>query len=190
MRVELQVQPVPPTATQSFCRSDAMTSIQGLKPAVLGVSVLLAGCAGYGPGPLASGATEAEVVARMGAPTGDHVGPDGQRRLEFARGPYGRHTYMVDLDGQGRMRSWEQVLTESRFNAVPVGASRADVLYRLGRPSEVISIPRRNELVWSYRYESPFCQWFQVSLDRSSSQVTSTGYGVDPLCDGDKEFLH
>ncbi len=166
-----------------------MTSIHGLKPAALGVGVLLlAGCAGYAPGPLASGATEAEVVARMGAPTGDHVGPDGQRRLEFARGPYGRHTYMVDLDGQGRMRSWEQVLTETRFNAVPVGASRAEVLYGLGRPSEVISIPRRNELVWSYRYESPFCQWFQVSLDRTSGQVTSTGYGVDPLCDGDEDY--
>jgi hypothetical protein len=150
----------------------------------------LAGCAGYGPGPLVSGVSEVEVVNRMGPPTGNHVGPDGLRRLEFARGPYGRHTYMVDLDGQGRVRSWEQVLTEERFNVVPVGASRADVLYRLGRPSEVISIPRRNELVWSYRYESPFCQWFQVSLDRTSSRVTSTGYGVDPLCDGDKEFPH
>jgi hypothetical protein len=167
------------------------TSIQGLKPAALGLGVLvLAGCAGYGPGPLAPGATEAEVVARMGMPTGDHAGPDGQRRLEFARGPYGRHTYMVDLDSQGRVRTWEQVLTDERFNAVPVGGSRAEVLYRLGRPSEVIPIPRRNELVWSYRYESPFCQWFQVSLDRTSSRVTSTGYGVDPLCDGDKEFPH
>lgn len=159
----------------------ARRAAAGLGLALVGV---LVGCAsGYGPGPLGPGAGEAEVRARMGVPTGEHLGPDGLRRLEYARGPYGRHTYMVDLDAQGRVRRWTQVLAEPHFNALPTGITRAELLYRLGRPSEERRIPRRNEIVWSYRYESPFCQWFQVSLDVSTQRVTETGYGVDPLCD-------
>ncbi|WP_062192406.1 hypothetical protein [Caldimonas taiwanensis] len=159
--------------------------------ATLALAGVLQGCAiRYAPGALDAGLTESEVRARMGPPTGEHLGPDGRRRLEFARGPYGRHTYMADLDAQGRVRQWTQVLTESHFNAVTVGMGRDELLYRLGRPSEERRIPRRNELVWSYRYESPFCLWFQVSLDAVTQRVTQTGYGVDPLCEGMDEEAH
>ena len=153
---------------------------------VLG-SALLGACAGYSPGDLKPGTPATEVVARMGAPTGEYPRPDGSRRLEFARGPYGKHTYMVDVDAQGRVTGWQQVLTEPVFNAIPRGVSRDDVLQRIGRPSDRMVIPRRNELVWSYRYESPFCQWFQVSLDRTTNQVTETGYNVDPICDANDD---
>ncbi|AKJ28259.1 lipoprotein [Caldimonas brevitalea] len=152
---------------------------------VLSVATL-AGCAtSYGPGDLKPGTPAAEVIARMGPPTGEYRQPDGPRRLEFARGPFGRHTYMVDLDAQDRVSRWQQVLDERTFNALPVGISRQEVLYRLGRPSHEMVIPRRNERIWSYRYEAVFCQWFQVSLDRTSDKVTETGYNVDPMCDAD-----
>ncbi|WKB52540.1 hypothetical protein [Eleftheria terrae] len=152
-------------------------------------ALCLAGCAtGYSPGDLQPGTPAAEVVARMGPPTGEHTGPQGTRRLEFARGPFGKHTYMVDLDTQGKVSGWQQVLEEKNFNALPLGIDRQEVLYRLGRPSHVMSIPRRNELIWSYRYDAVFCQWFQVSLDRSSNKVTATGYNIDPICDGDDRY--
>ncbi|MCW7538306.1 hypothetical protein OOT46_10680 [Aquabacterium sp. A7-Y] len=158
--------------------------------AAAGAAALLAGCAtAYSPGQLAAGTPASEVIARMGPPTGEHAGPQGTRRLEFARGPFGKHTYMVDLDSQGRVTGWQQVLDEKTFNALPVGIGRQDVLYRLGRPSNVMEIPRRNELVWSYRYDAVFCQWFQVSLDRTSQQVTSTNYNVDPMCDPDDRVV-
>jgi hypothetical protein len=44
--------------------------------------------------------------------------PDGTQRLEFARGPFGRHTYMVDLDAQGRVANVEQVLDARHFARV------------------------------------------------------------------------
>jgi hypothetical protein len=129
----------------------------------------------------------------MGEPTNEYPQPDGSRRLEFARGPYGKHTYMIDVDPQGRVVRWEQVLTEKNFEAVPVGISQSELLYRLGRPSHVMHIPRRGERVWSYRYDAVFCQWFQVSLDQAG-RVSSTGYGIDPLCDvndrDDRTSLH
>lgn len=151
------------------------------------VSMLLVACAGYSPGNLQPGTPVAEVVQRMGPPTAEYALTDGARRLEFARGPYGKHTYMIDIDPQGRVAGWQQVLTEPVFNAIPQGLGREDVLKRIGRPSDEMIIARRNERVWSYRYESPFCQWFQVSLDRTTDKVTETGYNVDPICDANDD---
>ena len=163
------------------CIAPCPTPVRGAPIAL--VALATAGCVGYGPQGLSRGAPEQAVVQRMGPPTGVYPRPEGGRRLEFARGPMGRHTFMVDLDPGGRVLQWEQVLTEARFNALQAGLSRQEVLYRLGRPSHEMHIPRRHERVWSYRYESPFCQWFQVSLDTRTDRVTQTGYNVDPLCD-------
>ena len=145
-------------------------------------AVLLAGCTAYGPSRLAPGTLLADASRAMGPSTGDYVLPDGGRRLEFARGPMGRHTYMLDFDAQGRMTGWQQVLTEMRFNAVRVGTPSEDLLKTIGHPSERSVVGLQWQTVWSYRYESLFCQWFQVGLD-AQGRVTDTGYHPDPLCD-------
>lgn len=144
---------------------------------------LLWGCATYGPPNLAAGASVADATRALGAPTGNHALPAGARRLEFARGPFGKHTYMLDYDAQGRLLSWAQVLTEARFNAVRVGSAQQDVLLALGRPSERSQVGLVQRLtVWSYRFEDPFCRWFQVGID-AAGRVTDTGYGPDPVCE-------
>ena len=151
-----------------------------------------AGCATYGPGAFAPGAPRVEVVNRMGAPTADidlrarprvegaPASPAAVRRLEYARGPAGKHTYFVDFDAQDRLIGWVQVLTEDRFNAVRAGMSADDVRARLGRPSETRELRWQSQRVWSYRYVSPFCQWFQVGI--RDGRVVDTAYGPDPAC--------
>jgi outer membrane protein assembly factor BamE (lipoprotein component of BamABCDE complex) len=156
----------------------------GIVPLLLLGSTLLAACAGYTPGDLQPGTPIGDVIARMGQPTGEYRGPDGMRRVEFARGPAGKHTYMVDVNPQGQVVKWEQVLTDQKFSALMVGMSEADVLYTIGRPSEVLSIPRRQEQVWSYRYPSyETCIWFQVNIDQPTKKVTQLGHGIDWKCD-------
>ncbi len=118
----------------------------------------------------------------MGPPTGEYSLPGAGKRLEFARGPFGKHTYMLDFDRGGRLLSWQQVLTEAHFNAVSLGATRDEVLVSLGHPSDERRIPRQGRTLWSYRYEAPVCQWFQVGLD-AAGRVVDSGYGPDPLCD-------
>lgn len=148
---------------------------------VVGVAAL-SGCTGYSPAGLPRGATAAEVVSALGPPTGTTQAP---QRLEFARGPAGRHTYMVDFDADGRMRSWEQVLTEARFFEVLPGQTQDQVIQRLGHPSTTFPIGRQHIMVWNYRYESPFCQWFQVSIGTAPDtlgRVTEVGFGPDPAC--------
>lgn len=149
--------------------------------APLALALLVAACSGYAPTGLAPGASADQAVAQMGPPTGRHALPDGGQRLEFARGPYGRHTYMLDFDAEGRLQRAEQVLTEENFMALQIGMSKAEVLRRIGRPSEVRYLPRQRHQLWSYRYVTPFCIWFQVSLD-TADRVAELGHNFDPHC--------
>lgn len=144
-------------------------------------ALLLAGCVGYGPGDLKPGQPEADVRARMGEPTLQSRLPDGGKRLDYGRGPYGKHTYRVEIDPLGRIRQIEQLLTERNFDALPLGVGAAEVSERLGPPSERRVGWRGVGEVWSYRFESPFCRWFQVWL--VDGRVREAGYNIDPACD-------
>jgi hypothetical protein len=141
----------------------------------------LVGCAAYGPGDLRAGASEAELMQSLGPPTSRYVMPDGSTRLEFARGPYGRHTWMVDLDAAGRVARWDQVLHELNFMTILPGQTRDEVLRNIGRPGERAGM-RGDGQIWSWRYPTNDCLWYQVSLD-SKGIVTSAGIGPDPRCD-------
>ncbi len=149
---------------------------------VLSVALLVAGCAGYGPGDLKPGQSEADVRARMGEPTDKTSLPSGGTRLDYARGPMGAHTYRVELDASGSVRSVSQVLTEANFATVRRGESKADVRDRLGRPSEQRTGWRGVGEVWSYRYDHRVeCRWFQVWLVEEF--VREASYAIDPNCD-------
>ncbi len=148
--------------------------------------VLLSGCAGYAPTGVTNGQTADEVARLMGPPTGRYPLASGGQRLEYARGPYGKHTYMVDLDAGGRVSGWTQVLNEANFNALPLGLTREEVLLRIGRPSERFYIGWQERDVWAYRYPINECLWFMVSMGRDQ-KVVDTGYGIDWRCDaGDR----
>ena len=156
-----------------------------LRFALPALAVLLAACTSYGPGALPKGSSVAAVTQAMGPPTGEHALPSGGRRLEFARGPFGRQTYMLDFDAAGQLVGSQQVLTEANFNAIQPGMSAAQVLALIGRPAKTWGISRQKQIVWSYRYDStPFCQWFMVGMGYDDV-VVDTAYGPDPLCDDD-----
>jgi hypothetical protein len=146
------------------------------------LAAALGACAGYDPGDLRAGQTEADVRARMGAPNARHALPDGGSKLEYARGPLGRHTYMVEVDRAGTVRGWEQVLTEARFDAVRVGESQADVRDRLGRPAVDRVGWRGVGEVWAYRFTTPpFCRLFVIWW--VDARVREASYDSDPLCE-------
>jgi len=146
---------------------------------------LLTACAtgSYGPGPLAPGATSAEAIARMGQPTGRHKLDDGGERLEFARGPMGLHTFMLDFDSAGKMTRVEQVLTERHFQTIAIGMSDDEVRKRIGRPGQVTFLPRQQHELWWYWFDTQFCIVFQVSID-TARKVADTGTGSNPRCEG------
>ena len=144
--------------------------------------LLLPACRSYAPPDALAGMSRDEVVARMGPP--DMERPvDAGSRLEFPRGPFGKQTWFVYFDAAGRASRAEQVLTEQNFNRIDVGMAQDDVRQLLGRPGEVRVLGRARGVVWSYRYENSFCNWFQVELSLQQ-QVRSAGYGQPPECQG------
>jgi len=152
------------------------------RPIGAALLAFLAACASYAPTRVRVGQSAGEVVQAMGEPTGRYALPSGGTRLEYARGPYGLHTYMVDLDTAGRVTGWQQVLDDGHFAEVAANESRDDVLLQLGRPSDVRFIGWQKQIVWAYRYDTPMCQWFQVSFD-VQWRVVDTSYGMDPRCE-------
>lgn len=144
----------------------------------------LAGCA-YPVSGMPVGGTADELTQRAGPPTGRYQ-RDGQTRWEYATGPMGKHTWMVDLDATGKVQQVRQVLTEAEFAKVQPGQRSDDLLWMLGRPSETQAI-MRGATLWEYRYFVNACFWFVVTVEPDGT-VRDSGYTPDPRCEaGDRQ---
>jgi len=147
--------------------------------------VALAGCAALTRPPPQPGQSEADALQRLGNPTARYPMADGATRLEFARGPYGRETWMVDLDSAGRVTAADQVLDEAHFYAFQQrapGMPRDELLRTLGRPGERKGGGWQGGEVWSWRYPTNDCLWFQVSIG-NDGVVRDGAFAIDPRCD-------
>ena len=155
-----------------------------LSGAVLAVG-LLAGCAIPSPGGLNPGDDRDAVVARLGEPVATWPMPGGGQRLEYSHMPAGESTYMVDLDAQGRMLRWEQVLDEAHFDAIEPGLTQDEVRRRIGPPSETGHYWRPVEAdTWRYRYVTvQRCIVFELSFDVKTHRTLEHGtYPPDRRC--------
>lgn len=114
-------------------------------------AVLLAGCAmRTPPNP---GDPQDVVQSKLGTPTAVYT--DGAiRTLEYATGPMGQFTWMAHLGADGRLTSYEQVLTSEKFASIKIDhATKNEVLRTIGRPAERSRVAMENYEVWSYRYK-------------------------------------
>lgn len=151
--------------------------------AALSLAVLVAACAMPTVG---AGEARESVLARWGQPTARYAMAAGAERLEYASGPYGRTTWMIDIDVGGRVTAASQVLNEAHFadfQGRAPGMSRSALLRELGRPGEVKGAGLMGGELWSWRYPTNDCLWFQVAIDTDIDKVRAAGYGIDPRCD-------
>ena len=112
--------------------------------------LVLTACAAPSP---SAGESEAEVIAQLGQPTARI--PDGDTHLlEYSHNPWGQAIYMARIGSNGRLISYQQVLTTQKFATIKPGIStKADVLRTIGHPSETLRLARRGLTVWSYPYK-------------------------------------
>ena len=128
------------------------------------LALTIAGCVSAPPLP---GESQEQVISKLGKPSAiyrvqsgvhdDMLLNDGLLNdilLEYATGPFGQFTYMARIGQDGRLVSYEQVLTDAKFATVLVGiTTKEEVLHTFGRPAETSYLPRQKLEVWSYRYK-------------------------------------
>jgi len=148
------------------------------------VAALLGACVTPPPAP---GTARDEVLRSWGQPTARYGLVDGAERLEYATGPNGRTTWMIDLDAAGRVQQARQVLNEAEFLQVQIragsgGLTRDELLHWIGTPGERRGGGWAGGEVWSWRYPTNDCLWFQASV-ADDGRVTSAAFGTDAVCD-------
>ena len=158
--------------------SNMSTTIRHLK--VIATTVLLFGCAGYAPDHQLVGKHRSDVLKIMGQPSAELDDADG-RVLIYPRGPYGKHTYFVYTNNHDKVLHWSQVLNEKNFDRIVPGMSRAEVVSVIGDSKIIFLLARDRGYVWSYRFVSSHCFWFQIEFTKDNT-VRSTGYGKPPEC--------
>lgn len=141
--------------------------------------LLLSACAGYSGGGLKPGQDgEPEVRQRMGPPAMSWPLPGGRKQLAYPRGPAGFHTWMVVIDGQGRLESIDNALTPETFARIRPEMTQAEVLQLLGpsQPAWTAYFAARDELVWEWRYCDDWGEpaRFEVLFDGTKKTVRTT----------------
>lgn len=147
---------------------------------LLTVAVLVTGCAGYAPTDAMIGQNRDEIVAVLGQPSSE-APIEGGTRLNFPRGPFGKHTYFVYLDESGKMARWKQVLDEKNFDKIRPGMMREEVIGLVGESKVRDGLARGRGYIWSYRYVNQHCFWFRVEFTPEDI-VRSTMYTKPPEC--------
>lgn len=154
------------------------------------LSLLLGACAGFGPPPL-PGQSMAEVEASRGRPGARYPGPDGGTIAEYGAGAFGQFTWMATYGADGRLRSWEQVLSDEKFAAVKLGRDNKDSILRtFGHPAETSYLALRGLDVWSYRYKQSGVWNAMMHVHFSKDGVVREMMsGPDPLYEEKRGFF-
>jgi hypothetical protein len=114
----------------------------------------LSACAPLFRQPPPAGAPLAEVEARLGQPRAVYRQPDGSQILEYDGQPMGQFQHMATIGPDGRLVSYEQVLTSEKFATVKIDHwTKDDILRTFGHPAEISRVAFHNYEVWSYRYK-------------------------------------
>ena len=147
------------------------------------LALLLSGCSALrGPAP---GSTLDQVTARLGKPTAVYPDPDGGQVLEYRGQPMGQFQHMAHVGADGRLISYQQVLTSPNFAHVTVNDwTRDQVLRNFGRPAEASRDRATGYEVWSYRYKQDglWNSFFNVYMN-GRGEVAQTDNSPDPVLD-------
>jgi hypothetical protein len=147
----------------------------------------LAACANLVAPSLTPGMPADAVRAQLGTPTNTYR--DGaDTLLEYARGPAGQHTFMARIDPQGKLASFEQVLTSAKFGAVRIGKdNKQTILHTFGQPAEIQRYALSDTEAWLYRYKEQDV-WNSIMYVQfyPSGTVKALQNGPDPDREGSR----
>ena len=145
----------------------------------LSLAGFLAGCSSTGslvPGQ----SSQADVRARLGAPTEVRKDRNGDELWEYPGGAEGHESHLVRLGPDGKVKEVTQLLTEERLlSVVPGRTTRQDVRDLLGRPSEQMMTGVGE--TWSWRYVVNNLRGHLVVSFNADGTVRERGAIIDAL---------
>jgi outer membrane protein assembly factor BamE (lipoprotein component of BamABCDE complex) len=153
--------------------------------ATLALILSLSACAPMIRRTPAVGAPLAEVTAKLGKPDAVYPDPAGGQVLEYRGQPMGQFQHMARIGADGKLISYEQVLTSENFDRIEVGRwNRDDVLRNFGRPAEVVRSRLEEGEIWSYRYKEKGVWNSVMNVDfNARGTVLRVFNSPDPLLD-------
>jgi len=146
--------------------------------ALIAVTGILAGCAGFDGRGLQPGASAGDVEALMGQPA-DKRTKGGETWLYFPRQPYGFATYVARIGADGKLVAIEQRLTDDNIaKIVRDKSTMQDVRDLFGPPYTDTNFPRMQREIFEYRYHSerstvPYALYVQFSPDGVAREIYS-----------------
>jgi hypothetical protein len=145
----------------------------------------LSACAPLFRQPPPAGAPLAAVTAALGKPAASYPEPDGGQVLEYRGQPMGQFQHMARIGPDGRLVSYDQVLTNENFAKIEIGRwNRDDVLRHFGRPAEVVRSRLDEGEIWSYRYKEEGLWNSMMNVDLNArGTVLRVFKSPDPLLD-------
>lgn len=149
---------------------------------ILLAAATLAACAAIPrAGSVQVGEQQAQVRERLGPPAATRTLPDGRTAWFYATGPSGFETWRVVFGANGTVAEYAQVLTAANFEWMRDGASRDEVLDRVGPPMERMAFWRTGTETWTYRWRfGTFEMIGQPVFDAQSGMVKYVGIFRDP----------
>ncbi|HAB48351.1 MAG: hypothetical protein EBV16_00210 [Betaproteobacteria bacterium] len=160
----------------------ALVMAIGMTAALIGCTLLepITGFKHYAPTQAMMALSPKQLSALLGQPAAT-LKTDSGTRLIFTRGPFGRHSYAVDFNQNEEAIGFEQLLVEARFAKILPGMGPEAVIAMIGPSTIQQGLARQWGSVWSYRFETSQCIWFQIEWDAQMT-VRSAGYGIPPEC--------
>ena len=105
------------------------------------------------PGSFVPGkSTMTQVRAFVGVPTDIRFATNGDEQWEYASGPSGTETYLLQFARGGELKSVTQLLTEEQFGKIiPGRTNKGDARDLLGRPSNTVFTQNGSSWQWHVR---------------------------------------
>ncbi|ALK98131.1 hypothetical protein AB595_17890 [Massilia sp. WF1] len=156
------------------------------RPAIaLALILTLSACAPLVRRTPAVGAPLSEVTAKLGQPNAVYPDPAGGQILEYRGQPMGQFQHMARIGADGRLLSYEQVLTSENFAKIEIGVwNKDEVLRHFGRPAEVMRSRLEEGEIWSYRYKEQGLWNSMMNVDfNARGTVLRVFNSPDPVLD-------
>lgn len=145
--------------------------------------ITLAGCGSMGK--ITPGTPLQSVVSQYGQPSVECNNPDGTKRVVWTEEPAGEQAWAANVDANGGVSAFTQVLTAEQFTVLNQGSWDTErVNCHFGPPAKIKTYPNNpNQFVWQYQYIGSGTGGFMllsIDINKASNRVAGYATGMNP----------